>query len=823
MMNEPAFSLACVDASAAAPVLRGVAIAGHLDGTLFALTSRQRYRNDGERVLEVVYTFPLPHGAVLLGFATELNGLRQSGRVVARAAAERRYESALDAGDAPVMLELAATGLYTANIGNLQPGDELVIEVRFARTLSFEQGRLRLAIPMTIAPRYGDPASAGLQPQQAPTTSWLVEYPLAMSVTIAGPLANAGVECPTHAATRSRAGDRLSIDLAPGARLDRDVVIVVTPNAAVTSLAVSAHDTHEARAPAVVMAALQVPQSPQRAHVFVKLLIDCSGSMGGDSIASARTALQGVLLGLDDASHVSLSRFGSSVEHLAHPAPAALATLRRLSAAASAMQADLGGTEMARALQAVIELKQPEGAASPDILLITDGEIWQIQSVVDAAVAAGQRVFAIGVGASPAEHVLRRLAEATGGACEFATPGEALQAAARRMLDRIRQQPRRGLRIDWGRTPVWQTPLAAGAFGGDTLIAFAGFDGPLVEAPERVRLTCSDAGARATLALELASAMTVPADPPEPQAADSATTLRGQGGDDLVRMSAAMRLTATSDDAESALRLAVDYQLISRYTHCVLVHLRDDADKAGEAPQLHRVPSMQAAGWGATSTLLDALPCAPSVAASAPPWVSESASASARTSSLLPDFSADFSPTAVPDGAAPDLGHPVDGAPPAGRPFSAPTLWRTGRTPRPLAPPQHAPADAAHADPLDAIAARVFEHLAHGGLLQGLPARCADLGVGPPVQDALDQVVALGATPGQAWLLLANWVTEQGSGGANDAAWRATAQPFLSAIPAQTVAAARRIFKQGLGGLRHGGWMASRMARLRRALGGSAP
>ena len=94
--------------------------------------------------------------------------------------------------------------------------------------------------------------------------------------------------------------------------------------------------------------------------------------------------------------------------------------------------------------------------------------------MIAAARASGHRVFAIGVGSSPAEGVLRSLAEATGGACEFATPGEALEAAAGRMLVRIRQQPWRDARIDWGCEPLWQTALPSSVFGGDTVIAFAG-------------------------------------------------------------------------------------------------------------------------------------------------------------------------------------------------------------------------------------------------------------------------------------------------------------------------------------------------------------
>ena len=158
------FGLSSRTGDSVQPVLCGVQAEGRLDGLLFDLTLRQTYRNHSPRLLEVVYTFPLPSQAVLLGFATELNGARQIGTMVSRRAAERRYEQALAAGDAPVMLEWLGGSLYTANIGNLKPGDELVLEVRFTQVLAFDQGRVRLAIPTTIAPRYGDAQDAGLQP-----------------------------------------------------------------------------------------------------------------------------------------------------------------------------------------------------------------------------------------------------------------------------------------------------------------------------------------------------------------------------------------------------------------------------------------------------------------------------------------------------------------------------------------------------------------------------------------------------------------------------------------------------------------------------------
>jgi Ca-activated chloride channel homolog len=157
------FALSCRDGDAPAPVLTAVQAQGRLDAVLFELTLRQTYRNTSEQVLEVVYTFPLPPMAVLLGFASELNGERQDGVIVAKREAERQYEESLEEGDAPVMLEAHGDGLHTANIGNLKPGDEIVLEARFAQLLSFEQGRLRVSIPTTIAPRYGHAERAGLQ------------------------------------------------------------------------------------------------------------------------------------------------------------------------------------------------------------------------------------------------------------------------------------------------------------------------------------------------------------------------------------------------------------------------------------------------------------------------------------------------------------------------------------------------------------------------------------------------------------------------------------------------------------------------------------
>src|SRR3990172_1323034 len=158
-------------------VLLGVAAQGHLDGLLFELEVEQRYRNPGESNIETVYTFPLPFGAVLLGLEFRLGTKTLDGVVVERKKAEADYEEAIEKGDTAIMLEQAGDGLYTVNLGNLMPGEEAVIRYSYAQLLCFEKGRVRLAIPTVIAPRFGKPDDAGLEPHQAPTTDLLATYP----------------------------------------------------------------------------------------------------------------------------------------------------------------------------------------------------------------------------------------------------------------------------------------------------------------------------------------------------------------------------------------------------------------------------------------------------------------------------------------------------------------------------------------------------------------------------------------------------------------------------------------------------------------------
>lgn len=752
--ENTAFLLTGIDGDAPAPILCGVQAQAVLDGVLFELTVRQTYRNTSDRNLEVVYTFPLPSQAVLLGFASELNDSRMEGQVVRRSQAEQQYEQALSEGDAPVMLEALGDGLHTANVGNLKPDDELVIELRFAQLLSFEQGRLRLSIPTTIAPRYGNPAAAGMQPQHVPTVSPSVSYPINLSVLVGKGLADAPVECATHRMGMVPCAEGRRYRLEPGAWLDRDVVICVQLEGRAPSLLCTSEDPADPNAGFVAMAAFQPCIEAPRSALALKLLVDCSGSMAGDSLASAKSVLHGVLNQLGDADKLSITRFGSSIEHLMLPSRAVAEVKHRIQPAINRMEADLGGTEMESALRAVFDLQATGQERAKDVLLLTDGEIWEADAIIARAKSSQHRIFVIGLGASPAEGVLRRLAEETGGAAEFVTPGEAFEAAARRMLARMRQPRHSEAVVEWGATPVWQTRLPTNVYGGDTVIAFAGFEAPRALAPRL--LATNGLGQNMVLSTIDASAES------------SGTT--------LPRMAAARRMQQCGE--REALALASSYQLLSDQTHCILVHVRDAEGKATDEAQLHQVTSMLAAGWGATATVM----AAPALDALAVPSVWRKNRASDSSMDIM------FS-LAEPDG---DYSSVV------------PAFLRKQD-------------DEVRFETLRELTEAIHAYLRNaekGG--SSLDAYCWRLSIHDDLRSAIEEVGALFSERAMSWLLLAHWVNSR-SGGLGDAALSNALTAPMSRVDRSIVDTAMRMFDQSLGLYGLDDWKSSRLSRLARA------
>jgi Ca-activated chloride channel family protein len=459
MISKPA---TLTSDSGAPVVLRSVKASGRLSGLLLTMTLHQTFRNDEAQHIEVTYTFPLPWGAVLTGLEATLGDKRMRGRVMARRQAAQKYEDAVEQGDAPVMVAKNEDGSFTASLGSLKPGEQATVELSYAQVLNFEQGRVRLVVPTTIAPRYGDAvADGGLLPHHAAPANLLVEHAFGLELTISGALARAQLSCPSHQVTQQHGADEVRLATGGPAWLDRDFVVVMEGLEG-RSLAVAGPDPAAGEGRCAMIASF-CPKKVQRPEpaLSLKILVDCSGTMSGYSIHQARVALSALAASLKLGDRFTFSRFGTTQQLVLSPTSASDQGRQLLTVAIHLTEAEMGGTEMGAAFDHVFDLRFPDApdAQQADVLVITDGAVWGVQNSLERTLRSGHRIYALGVGSAPASSLLSELAEETGGACEFATPNEDMVAAMRRLMTRMRSASVVQTSMTVDPPPLWHSPL----------------------------------------------------------------------------------------------------------------------------------------------------------------------------------------------------------------------------------------------------------------------------------------------------------------------------------------------------------------------------
>lgn len=528
------------------------------DGLFVKYTSTQHYVNDSEENFEINYSFPLPFGkSVLTGFSVTINGQTRTAKAFPKQKAVEKYEDAIESGDSPVMLEIVDKDFCTASLGNLQPGEKAEIVVEYLLMLSFTGNNARLTIPTVLDERY---ASSNRNIPFGPheiKTNIIADYDCTGELLLKGNLAHASVSSPTHPLKFSSSNEGLSVSLNGKAKLDRDIVFDIELSTH-SSYFVSPYKDHW-----IVGTNFRSEQSEEKTPLDLAILIDCSGSMD-NRINAAKQCLVEFTETLTKKDTVSYFCFGSTTHCAVSPQLMdTQRSLRTLQHAIEHTQADLGGTEMGAAFDTVAQTVKKSGV----LLLITDGQVWDTESVLRKAKATGRTVFVIGIGLAPYHNLLQKIAEETGGVYDSVYSRFDVAGAIARISKRIRNSRISNIQIQWPATPLWVSDLPVNLFKGDSLTVFA----ELPEKPEGsidVRLL-SDGDTETIKAEQLSCPFS----------------------EELVKLAAHIRMIQSADNSEKE-KIALEHNLAGSMTNLLLVYERVAQDKATKLPSLTVIPQM---------------------------------------------------------------------------------------------------------------------------------------------------------------------------------------------------------------------------------------
>jgi Ca-activated chloride channel family protein len=583
--------------------VRAEVVAGHARAVV-----RQRYRNDAKRPIEAIYTFPLPTRGAVTGFAMTVAGRHLVGEVQEREEAFRRYDDALSAGHGGALLEQERPNVFTANVGNLLPGEETVIEIEYVEPVRVDEGAVRWSLPTLVAPRYvpgtvsGDRTAHGVaDPTTRVPDADRISPPIgAVSYGISLELVfdlgcELEVESPSHAVRAERLDGharrtRVTFSQTEVA-LDRDIVVTAFPKkSAFAAAPLASVVAHRAAGSPGTFALSLVPDLAgglvrRDGRSEVVFVLDRSGSMEGTAMSEAKTALRLCLRQLREGDRFAVIAFDDSIEMMS-PAMTGLtpATLRAADQWIEAIGAR-GGTEMLEPLVQAAGLA-PNGI----IVLLTDGQVANEDEIQEQLLAkrGAARVYAFGIGTNVSDALLVGLAEKTGGAVEMIHPGERLDDKVVAQFARATAPRVTGLQISFRGVEVGEMAPAepTSLVDGEPFTIFGTYEAAGVGAVE-IRGTFE--GEKFYLE--------VPVELPERDERPAVTKLWAQARiRDLERASLSGRRADTMK--QRIITLAKEHGVSSRYTSFVVIEKRTGDRRVNEQAETVVVPVSAPADWG---------------------------------------------------------------------------------------------------------------------------------------------------------------------------------------------------------------------------------
>lgn len=429
----------------------------------------QKFRNTFPDHMEAVYIFPLAASAVVKSFEMKIGDRVVVGAVKERQEARQEYQAALQAGLQTAMVEQERDDVFTMQVGNTNPGEEISIVLVYCERLAFfEDGSSEIRLPLVVAPRFisgvpvdTDTSGHGIEgdtdkvkdasrispPRLLPGAKDNLD--LSISVEIVKGLTDnkkfeiSNITSSQHVIDTELENGNLKVELSQAEELmNRDFVLKWT--VASESLKPSFVTYTDEVGDTFGMLSMFSPKQEKflgvpRDIVFV---VDRSGSMQGQKMASAAKSCSILLDTLGPRDRFAILAFDDMNEWMKTGNSSASGDSKFLSADEAGIEKGKdylrtitarGGTELESALyDSLSQLNNRQTTdATGVIVILTDGQVGDESGVLKCLQTELQssRIFAIGIDSAVNSGILTRMAALGGGTAALVAPGAKLEKA----------------------------------------------------------------------------------------------------------------------------------------------------------------------------------------------------------------------------------------------------------------------------------------------------------------------------------------------------------------------------------------------------------
>jgi Ca-activated chloride channel family protein len=450
-----------------------------LDGTAVTRID-QEFRNDYDTDLEASYLFPIPEEAAITDFILYVNGKPVGGEILDRDQARRIYEQIVREMRDPGLLEYAGRNLFRASVYPVPAKGRARIELEYSETLRSDAGLYRYRYPLDTE-RF--------------SPSPLDEVTIAAEIESSVDIKN--VYSPSHDVDIRVAGTGRNASVgyeAKKLRPDRDFLLYYTVSE--RDLGMNLLAFRESGEPGYFLLMISPGELEGRTQgKDVIFVLDTSGSMSGEKIEQARSALRYCIDSLGAHDRFDIVQFATTeTSFRGRLVPAdgdQVASAHRFIDRLRAR----GGTNIGDALQTALGIaaagagRSGTGSRGPGpqmIVFLTDGEptvgetdLKAIDMHVRNANVSQVRLFVFGVGNDVNTHLLDRLAEQNRGVSEYVRPDENIEVQVSTFFRKVSEQVLANIDLDYGRGRVSEVyPLRLpDLFRGSRLIVLGRYEG----------------------------------------------------------------------------------------------------------------------------------------------------------------------------------------------------------------------------------------------------------------------------------------------------------------------------------------------------------
>ena len=487
--------------------LKHTDVKANISGFIARVTVTQTFHNPYDEKIEAVYVFPLPHTAAIDDMTMTVGDRRIVGLIKRRAEAQALYQKAIQQGKTASLLEQERPNIFTQSVGNIQPNDEVRIEISYVDVLDYDIGTYEFHFPMVVGPRYipgtptskmpelpnelkgkvgeseapldapldgADPSGTGVAPDtdRVPDASRITppvlkpgyrtahDISLAVSVDAGVPIQDIQIVNHTAAVARAGASGATAV-LSPADSIpNKDFVMKYTVVGEKPEMAVLAHSKGPEQGYFMLMIQpkpdAELAEAPPREIVF---LVDVSGSMRGEPTRKVKETMHHFLRLTKPNDTVQVITFSSRAGKLFEKSvPATQANIEHALNFTQQIRGG-GGTEMLNAIKLV--LNEPVDRERVRIVvMLTDGYIGneaEIIAEIDRQAGDQIRFSAIGIGTSPNRYLIDGVAKHGGGLADVIELNTDPGPLVAQIADRIHRAQLAKIQIDWNGLSVYET------------------------------------------------------------------------------------------------------------------------------------------------------------------------------------------------------------------------------------------------------------------------------------------------------------------------------------------------------------------------------